>query len=211
MHQKKRKDVVRNNSEILRAAGEMIRSDPNSLDIPSVAEKAGLSVPTVYRYYPSADAILDRYMVEVDAQIRDYSHECDTPGPELFDVVLKEWGEIIAVYGPGLVQIRSRQGFLERLDAGDLAMEIVRSAWERPIRRLLHSLKVDEAYFENALFLFNMMFDPRELLDLTYRGLSMSEAVNVLKAAYVAAVKGWGDSGSLSIATASTSRFAGKP
>lgn len=188
---KKRKDVVRNNRSILRAAGEIIRVDPTALTIPAVAERAGLSAPTVYRYYPSAEALLSRYMIEVDAQIRDYSHDSDIPGPELFDDVLREWGEIIAVYGPGLVQLRSRKGFFERLDVGDTAMVIVREAWERPIRRLLRAHGVDDDYFEGALFLFNMMFDPRELLDLTGRGMSMTEALTVLRAGYLAALRGW--------------------
>lgn len=199
MRQKKRKDVVRNNRMILKAAGEMIRTDPTSININKVAERAGLSVPTVYRYYPSAEAILDRYMIEVDAQIRDFSHDCDTAGPALFEDVLDEWGEIITVYGPGLVQIRSRQGFLERLDAGDEAMEIVRSAWERPIRRIMGSEGVDEIYFDNALFLFNMMFDPREMLDLTRRGLTMKQALSILKSAYFGALREWQSEDSMSI------------
>ncbi|MEY8570231.1 TetR/AcrR family transcriptional regulator [Brevibacterium linens] len=200
MKQKMRKDVVRNNRAILKAAGEMIREDPDSLNIHAVAEKAGLSVPTVYRYYPSAEAILGRYMIEVDAQIRDFSHECDICGPELFDAVLAEWGEIIAVYGPGLVQIRSRRGFFERLDIGDEAMEIVRSAWERPIRRLMAAHGINDVYFYNALFVFNMMFDPREMLDLTRRGLTMTETLEVLKDGYIGALKGWQASSAMAIA-----------
>lgn len=191
----RRKDVVRNGRAILKAAGQIIRIDPDSVTISAVAERAGLSVPTVYRYYPSAEALLNRYMIEVDSQIRDFSHACDTPGPALFDDVLTEWGEIVAVYGPGLVQIRSRQGFLERLDSGDTAMQIVKSAWERPIRRLLTEYEVNGSYFDSALFLFNLMFDPREILDLTGRGLPMSTALTVLKDAYVAALRGWQDEG----------------
>lgn len=191
---KRRKDVVRNNRAILRAAGEIIRVDATALTIPAVAERAGLSVPTVYRYYPSAEALLGRYMIEVDAQIRDYSHDSDITGPELFDDVLREWGEIISVYGPGLVQLRSRKGFFERLDVGDTAMVIVREAWERPIRRLLRANDIDDEYFDGALFLFNMMFDPRELLDLTGRGMTMSEVLTTLRAGYLAALRGWQDS-----------------
>lgn len=195
MAQRGRKDAVRNNRAILRAAGDIIRVDPTSLTIPEVAKRAGLSVPTVYRHYRSAEVLLGRYMADVDAQIRDYSHDCNASGPELFDIVLAEWGNIVEVYGPGLVQIRSRRGFLERLNAGDPPMQSLREAWERPIRRLMRVNGVDAEYFESALFLFNMMFDPRELLDITARGHSMTQALAIMKDAYVAAIKGWQEAG----------------
>lgn len=191
MVQRRRKDAVRNGRAILRAAGEIIRVDPSHLTIAEVAARAGLSAPTVYRHYPSAEALLGRYMADVDAQIRDFSHDCDVPGPELFDAVLAEWGEIVEVYGPGLVQIRSRRGFLERLSEGDPPMQSLREAWERPIRRLMRLHGVDADYFESALFLFNLMFDPRELLDVVARGHSMTECLAIMKVAYVAALQGW--------------------
>lgn len=196
---KPRKDVARNNRAILKAAGEIIQVDPSSLTIQAVAERSELSVPTVYRYYASADALLGSYMVEVDAQIRDFSHDCDAPGAQLFDDVLAEWGRIVEVYGPGLVQIRSRRGFLERLSSGDTAINLVREAWERPIRRLLRANRIDDEYFLSALFLFNMMFDPRELLDLTARQIPMDHALAIMKDAYVAALNGLQVNGTLPI------------
>lgn len=187
---KPRKDVARNNMAILKAAGEIIQVDPGSLTIQAVAERSGLSIPTVYRYYPSAEALLGSYMTDVDAQIRDYSHDCNTPGPQLFDDVLAEWGRIVEVYGPGLVQIRSRRGFLERLSNGVAAMQFIREAWERPIRRVMRANKIDDEYFLSALFLFNMMFDPRELLDLTAREIPMDQALRIMKDAYLGALNG---------------------
>ncbi|MFT3876394.1 MAG: TetR/AcrR family transcriptional regulator [Propioniciclava sp.] len=199
MPRKPRSDAIRNRRAILRAAGDIIRVDPQSLTIPAVAERAGVSVTTVYRHYSSADVLLGSYMIEVDTQIRDYSHDCNTAGPELFDDVLAEWGRIIEVYGPGLVQLRSRRGFLERLHSGDVAMQMVREAWERPIRRLLRAQEIEDDYFEGALFLFNMMFDPRELLDLRARDLSMTKVLAILKDAYLGALRGWHQAGTARI------------
>lgn len=195
MSRKRRSDALRNRQAILRAAGDIIRVDPQSLTIQAVAERAGVSATTVYRHYASAEAILGTYMIEVDAQIRDFSHDCTTAGPELFDDVLKEWGSIIEVYGPGLVQLRSRRGFLDRLTTGDTAMQMVRDAWERPIRRLLRTEEIDDSYFDGALFLFNMMFDPRELLDLRARDMPMETVLAVLKDAYLGALHGWQEAG----------------
>lgn len=194
MLQVQRKDVVRNNRAILRAAGEIMKVDPEGVTIPAVAERAGLSAPTVYRYYSSTEALLGRYLTEVVSQVRDFSHDCNTPGPGLFDDVLAEWGKVVESYGPGLVQLRSRRGFLERLRSGDETMHVVREAWERPLRRLMKERGLCNEHFENALFLFNMMFDPRELLDLNRQGLAMPSALDVLKSCYVSALQGLQDS-----------------
>lgn len=193
MRQVQRKDVMRNSRAILQAAGEIMRADPEGVTIPAVAERAGLSAPTVYRYFSSSDALLGRYLTEVVSQVRDYSHDCNTPGPELFDDVLSEWGLVIETYGPGLVQLRSRRGFLERLHSGDETMKVVREAWERPLRRVMRAHTISDEYFESALFLFNMMFDPRELLDLTRQGLSMASTLDILRRSYVAALCAWRD------------------
>ncbi len=78
-----------------------------------------------------------------------------------------------------------------RLYAGDTAMQMVREAWERPIRRLLRAEAIPDDYFEGALFLFNMMFDPRELLDLHARDLPMDTVLAIMKDAYLGALRGW--------------------
>lgn len=199
VQRKRRSDALRNRRAILRAAGDVIKVDPRSLTIPTVAERAGVSVTTVYRHYPSAETLLNSYMIEVDTQIRDFSHDCNTAGPELFDDVLREWGTIIEVYGPGLVQLRSRRGFLERLHDGDKAMQMVREAWERPLRRVLRAEGIEDDYFEGALFLFNMMFDPRELLDLRARELSLEQVLAIMKDAYLGALRGWHQTGTARI------------
>ncbi|SDT04388.1 DNA-binding transcriptional regulator, AcrR family [Brevibacterium sandarakinum] len=196
MLQVQRKDVVRNNRAILQAAGEIMRVDPEGVTIPAVAERAGLSAPTVYRYYPSTEALLGRYLTEVVSQVRDFSHDCNTPGTALFNDVLGEWGRVVEIYGPGLVQLRSRRGFLERLRSGDETMQVVREAWERPLRRVMKAHCIRDEHLENALFLFNMMFDPRELLDLNKQGLPMPSVLTLLQGAYVSALQGWQDDSS---------------
>lgn len=195
MAQRPRKDVLRNNRAILRATGELLQEDPSAVTIAAVAERAGLSVPTVYRYYASAEALLGRYMLEVLEELRDFSHDCDAPGVELFDRVLEEWGRLVDEYGAGLAQLRSRRGLLERLHAGDAQIATQRDAWERPLRRVMRAEGIDDALFENVLFLYNQMFDPRELRDLRGQGLAMNEAIALMRPAFLAAVHRWGTDG----------------
>jgi AcrR family transcriptional regulator len=186
-----RKDAVRNRRRILKAAGELLRDNPQNATIPAIAERAEISAATVYRYFSSVDALLGAYLYEVVVQLRDYSHDCTRTGVALFEDVLAEWGRLLAIYGPGMILLRSHDGFLARLHNGDKNIQTVRDAWERPIRAVLRSKGIDDAHFDHALFLYNMMFDPREVLDLAKDLDSMSEALRKLTAAYFGALTGW--------------------
>jgi hypothetical protein len=88
-----------------------------------------------------------------------------------------------------MVQLRSRRGFLERLDADDPTVVIVRDAWERPIRSVLRALNIPDEHFDHALFIYNLRFDPREILDLQRRTGSTQASLSLLTSAYYAAFR----------------------
>nr|WP_279497819.1 hypothetical protein [Actinomadura rubrisoli] len=91
-------------------------------------------------------------------------------GKALFEDVVREWGRLLTVYGTATIHLRSRQGFLERPRGGDEVIGAVRDAWERPVRSVMRALDVPDDQFDYALFLNNIIFDPREVLDLTAVG-----------------------------------------
>lgn len=187
----KRRDAVRNRQRILDAVGDVLREEPEALSIPTVADRAGLSVATTYRYFPSLEDLLTSYMRGVVVELRDYSHDCTATGTALFEDVANHWARQLRLHGPAMAQLRSRQGFLRRLLDNEELTSIVRDAWERPIRAVLRNLNVPDDHFNHALFLYNVLFDPREVLDLIDTGLQESEAVDRLVAAYYGAVEGW--------------------
>jgi AcrR family transcriptional regulator len=190
-----RKDAVRNRRRILKAAGEVLRDDPQNATIPAIAERAEVSAATVYRYFSSVDALLGTYLYEVIVQLRDYSHDCPKSGLALFEDVLAEWGRLLEIYGDAMALLRSHDGFLHRLRGGDQLIQAVRDAWERPIRAVLRNKAIEDSHFDNALFLYNMMFDPREVLDLARDGNSMDDALRQLRSAYFGALDGWAAAG----------------
>lgn len=190
-HRGMRRDAVRNRRRLLEAAGEILRTDPGAAAMPLVAERAGLSVATAYRYFPSIDELLGAYLHSVVVQLRNYSHDCPKTGVALFEDVAAEWARLLRTYGTAMVQLRSRQGFLARLRAGDELITTVRDAWERPIRSVMRHLGVPDEHFDHALFLYNLMFDPREILDLTGAGLPEQVVVRNLAQAYYGALRGW--------------------
>ena len=56
---------------------------------------------------------------------------------------------------------------------------------------VMRHLDVPDEHFDHALFLYNAMFDPREILDLISTGLPEEEAISRLTAAYYGALQGW--------------------
>src|SRR6187399_809957 len=54
-----RKDVVRNHNRILEVAAEIFARDGIEASLDEIAAAAGLGVGTVYRHFPTKDALLD--------------------------------------------------------------------------------------------------------------------------------------------------------
>jgi AcrR family transcriptional regulator len=183
-----RRDSTRNRQQLLDAAGDMLREDPDSVTVVAVARRAGLSPATAYRHFPSLDDLRDAYLLEVVRALRDYSRASTATGPALFGDVLREWGRLLNVHGTAMVQLRSRRGFLERLRDQDPVITAVHDAWERPIRELIAFHDDPDETFLRALMLCNALFDPREVLDLVAAGQSMEAALALLSSAYRGAV-----------------------
>ncbi|WP_245645187.1 TetR/AcrR family transcriptional regulator [Pseudonocardia acaciae] len=188
---KMRSDARRNRRLLLEAAGEVLRTEPHRAAMPLIAERAGLSVATAYRYYSSLEDLLNAYLHGVIVALRDYSHDCPRTGKALFEDVVHEWFRLLRLYGSAMVQLRAREGFLHRLRDNDVVISTVRDAWERPVRSVMRDIGVPDEEFDYALFLYNILFDPREILDLLDSGFSEEGAIRKMVATYYAALRGW--------------------
>jgi AcrR family transcriptional regulator len=178
-------------NRLLDAAGEVIRSGPHQASMSVIAERAGLSTATAYRYFPSLDDILNGCLHRVYVELRNASHDCAASGIELYASVVEEWLRLVGIYGRVMVQLRPRSGLLERLHQRDLVITTSRDAWERPIRAVLRHENIPDDLFDYAFFLHNMMFDAREVLDLSDNGLTPVEIRSRLGSAFVGALNAW--------------------
>ncbi|MDN3057156.1 TetR/AcrR family transcriptional regulator [Streptomyces sp. SRF1] len=161
------------------------------MSMPLVAERAGLSVATAYRYFSSPEDLIRGYVQDTIVELRDYSHDCPKTGLALFEDVVGERVRLVRITGAATIQVRSRRGFLARLRDQDDVIVTVRDIWERPIRAVMRHFGVADEHFDHALFLYNMMFDPREILDLIDGGLTEPDVVRRLTRAYYGALRGW--------------------
>ncbi|MFI7449766.1 TetR/AcrR family transcriptional regulator [Nonomuraea sp. NPDC049714] len=193
---KLRSDTRRNRRRLLKAVGELAREAPGQLTMQAVASRAEIGPATAYRYYSSMDDVLAAYVLSVVEELRDFSARSTAEGRPLFDSVVDKWVDLLAEHGPALVQLRSRQGYLERLNDGDAIITAVRDAWNEPVRGLLDDIGLPNEMIEYALFLCNMMFDPREIQDLVQvTDLSRREVITRLTEAYSGALRGWARAG----------------
>lgn len=159
-----------------------------------IAARAEIAPATAYRYYSTVDDLLRAYMSQIVGDLRDFSHASTSTGPELFDAVAEHWVDLILVHGPVMVQLRSRRGFIERLRADDEVIVTTREAWQRPIKQLLREMGLSPRLLPHALFVLNLMFDPREVLDLKETvGMSRALLLRRLRGAYRGALRGWQD------------------
>ena len=189
---KLRSDTRRNRRRLLEAVGELAREAPDELTMQAVASRAEIGPATAYRYFSSMDEVLAAYVLSVVEELRDFTATSTAQGRPLFDAVLDKWADLLAEHGPALVQLRSRRGYLERLHDGNEIIAAMRDAWGEPVRVLLDDLGLPPEMFEYALFLNNMIFDPREVQDLLREGrLPRREVITRLTEAYCGALRGW--------------------
>ncbi|MYS81784.1 TetR/AcrR family transcriptional regulator [Embleya scabrispora] len=193
---KLRSDTRRNHRRLLKAVGELARETPDQLTMQAVASRAEIGPATAYRYYSSIEDVLAAYVLSVVGELRDFSETSTAAGRPLFDSVVDKWVDLLAEHGPVLVQLRSRRGYLERLHAENEIIATVRDAWTEPVRGLLDDIGLPDEMIKYALFLSNMMFDPREIQDLLQEtDLSRREVTTRLTEAYGGALRGWARAG----------------
>ena len=188
-----RSDTRRNLRSLIKAAGELAREDPSKLSIPNIAERAQIGSATAYRYYSTVDHILAAYVAGVVDELREFTTGSASEGRDLFLATLRRWMQLLDEHGAAIIQLRSRRGFLERLDDGELVISALVEAWQRPVMELMDHLGIDHDQLKYAMFLLNIMFDAREIEDLRARsGFDDDRIVNLLASTYIAALDQWG-------------------
>lgn len=187
-----RSDTRRNIRLLLNAVADEIEENPAGLSMQSAAARAGIGTATAYRYFSTLDDLVAAYVLEVFEELKTFSHDAPQRGEELFDVVLSQWINVVLSNGQAMVHLRSRAGFLSRLDAGNAVIDRAREIWERPLLGLLQDLHLPADALRSALFLTNILSDPREILDLHRTDRLQADAIRRhLDGAIRGAIVGW--------------------
>ncbi|MFJ4029697.1 TetR/AcrR family transcriptional regulator [Paenarthrobacter sp. NPDC089989] len=187
-----RSDTQRNRRQLVKAAGQLFASRRGPISMTDVAKHAEISTATAYRHFPSVEDILAEYRFGVGEKLRDYSlKQQELTGVELLTAVSRKWVDLVTRHGGAMLYTRSGEGYLARLRSGAFYLTVQADALERPLREACEELGLPPIGDE-AMFLWNILFDPREILDLINTvGLTKDQATARLIAALKGALAGW--------------------
>ena len=161
-----RRDSRESRRKLLDTTGRMLASGRRPRSLQQLAVEAGLSGATAYRHFRSLDDVLRAYAHQTIQTMGEFTAAQDATGAELLRLVTAEWIRITRERGPAMVQLRSRRGWLERRAAGDPIILDTCIYLEPAIRGIIADERLPAESLEVGLFLWNITFDPREILDL---------------------------------------------
>jgi AcrR family transcriptional regulator len=91
-----RADARRNREKLLEAAAELFASEGTDVSLEAVAKRAGVGIGTLYRHFPTRDALIaETYRNEV-AHVAEGAHELLATMPA--DQAMEEWLERFIAY-----------------------------------------------------------------------------------------------------------------
>lgn len=156
-----------------------------------IAERAQVSTATAYRHFGSVDEILSEFRYRAGLRLLEFSRAQQSTGLQLLQAVSLHWVRLVVKQGLAMVHTRSQEGYLMRLRDGARYLTVQADALARPIAEASDELGVDDPG-DQGLFLWNILFDPREILDLmTAVGLDEDEVGRRLVAAFCGALGAW--------------------
>lgn len=188
-----RSDTQRNRRELIKAAGQLFAARRGAISMTDIAKQAEISTATAYRHFASVEDVLAEYRFGVGEKLRDFSLKQDSSGVALLEVVSRKWVDLVVRHGGAMLYTRSGEGYLARLRQGTYYLTVQADALDRPLRETCEELGL-EPLGDEALFLWNILFDPREILDLINTvGLTKDQASRRLVAALKGAMTGWSE------------------
>jgi AcrR family transcriptional regulator len=186
-----RSDTERNRKRLIKSAAHLVARRGAAVKMTDVAERAEVSTATAYRHFGSVDDILTEFRYDVGLRLLEFSRKQQSTGVALLTAVSGEWVRLVVKHGSAMVHTRSDQGYLARLRSGARYLTVQADALQRPITEAASVLGIPDPGDE-GLFLWNILFDPREIFDLLGTvGLSEQLVTQRLVSTLCGAMRGW--------------------
>ncbi len=183
-------DMQRNRALLVDSAGRLFGAG-RSATMSEIAAEAGISTATAYRHFASVDDVLAAYRFGVGQDLLEFCRGQQTQGLELLNAVCHKWVQLVVQHGESMVHTRSAEGYLARVRAGAYYLTVQAEALARPLEEACLAFGIRYPGDE-ALFLWNAFFDPREIYDLSSSLDLTAEQVSArLVKTFTAALTGW--------------------
>jgi AcrR family transcriptional regulator len=168
-----------------------------------LADEAEVSRSTTYRNFSSpaaaTDAFVDSFLTDFEAEVAALAS--DGPVEHLADIC-HAWAVLVEQHSQALVHVRSTEGFLSRVRRGDPIIGRIHGLMRSAIVEALAAGELPGSGSDSdsgsdtgsgpgsdpdyAVFLWNLLLDPRELLDLAeHRGETVTSAAEALTADFL--------------------------
>ena len=186
-----RADTDRNRRRLIASAAHLVARQGIGVRMADIAERADVSAATAYRHFGSVEEILAEFRFGVGQRLLQYSRRQTTTGVELLEAVSLHWVELVVKHGDAMVHTRSEIGYLQRLRTGARYLTVQADALRLPIAEAARELGVVDPG-DQGMFLWNILFDPREIFDLiATAGMPQEIAGRRLVSAFCGAVQAW--------------------
>ncbi len=170
-----RVDARDNRRRLLDATGELLATR-SAFSLTDLASSAGVSRATTYRNFTTTAEAITAFISEFLGEFEEAVSENGQVTASI-EELCAAWGVLVERRSAALVHVRSTEGFLARVRQDDPVIgriyRLVRGALEQdPAGSRLASSDLDY-----AVFLWNLLLDPRELIDLAeHNNLSVADA-----------------------------------
>lgn len=161
-----RSDSVASRRRLLEATGRLLADGVKPRNLQQVASEAGLAAATAYRHFASLDDALQAYAHQTVLAMCEFDEGLTSSGGERLGALSLEWVRLTRERGPAMVHLRSDRGFLERRREAEPIIADTCRYLEPAMAQMLAEEGLPESQLELALLLWNIHFDPREILDL---------------------------------------------
>lgn len=181
-----RSDAVRSRVALTDAVERLLRDGRVDFSIPELASEAGLGVATAYRHFPApSDALHAYYQRAAGELVASFADIDDDVDPlERFQTHCDQWVVQAQNWGPAVRHIRSHQGFIERLNAGDPSIVGLYTALDAVLQALVEAGRMPASDRRVAVLLWITIFDERVVYDLEHHhGWSAQQIIDHLSQA----------------------------
>lgn len=182
-----RVDAQDNRDRLISGVGRLLAA-AGSFNLTELAEEAGVSRSTTYRNFSAPtdaiDAFIDQFLTEFEA---DVASAATTNSPlEHLVILCRAWGRLVDERSHALVHVRSTEGFLSRVRRRDPIIGRIHRLVRSAVVEAMEREELPNSDPDYAVFLWNLLLDPRELLDLAeHRGQRVTEAAELLTSEFL--------------------------